>query len=479
MNHQWTIGKKLTVSCAAMLTLVLAMSIVSLNSIASLNSELETATQKTALRLQLGGTLDTAGSDMLAGMRGIVMFSFGKAPSRVQMCRQQFDAAAATWQSAIDEVRPLLVTEEGKRLVNQLQQQLITWKSVIIEVEQAALTDPDLAMRTAVLKGLPIYNENTRDTAAFRNLQTSMLNDQRSKAASIHRAGVWSALIFLGLTATAGTVLLVVVRQSSRVLRTSAAELSRASEQVASAAGQISSSSQSLAQGASEQAASLEETSASTEEIATMTRKNAEDARSAAGLMNEASRVVEEANATLEQMQRSMDEINASGESISRIIKVIDEIAFQTNILALNAAVEAARAGDAGMGFAVVADEVRNLAQRSAQAAKDTESMIRESISKSSEGRLKLDHVSRAIRSITDKSLAVKCLIDGLSVSSGEQSRGVEQISQAVTQVERVTQTAAASAEQAAAAGQELNTQSVALNSLVGNLEALVGVSTH
>ena len=459
-----------------MLALMLVMGVMSLNSISGLNAELQTATLKTARRLQLSGTIDTAGSDMLAAQRGIVMFSFGKDPARVQTSKAQSDSAADTWQKAIDEIRPLLITDEGRRLVGQLQEQLTSWKSVMVEIEQAsARNEPEAATGIALSKGLPIYNANARDTAALLKLQNDILAEQRARAASAYNASFWGALVILGLTVVAGANLLVTVWRSSRALRMSAVELSQASDQVAGAASQISSSSQSLAQGASQQAASIEETSASTEEISAMTRKSAEDSRAAAELMTAASRVVDDANLTLEHMERSMNEINASSEKIAKIIKVIDEIAFQTNILALNAAVEAARAGEAGMGFAVVADEVRNLAHRSAQAAKDTAGMIEESITRSSEGRVKLDQVSGAIHSITEKATAVKALIDGLNVSSGEQARGVEQIAKAITQVEQVTQTAAASAEQTASAGEELSSQSAALRSLVGRLEDLVG----
>ena len=175
---------------------------------------------------------------------------------------------------------------------------------------------------------------------------------------------------------------------------------------MANAAAQVSGASQSLAQGASEQAASLEETSASTEEIASITRKNADHA-SAGGRPDAAVRAgLTEVNQTLDRMVEKMKEIDASSNKIARIIKVIDEIAFQTNILALNAAVEAARAGEAGLGFAVVADEVRNLAQRCAQAARDTAALIEESIETSRDGNARLDQMAGAVRSMTENASA-------------------------------------------------------------------------
>ncbi len=265
------------------------------------------------------------------------------------------------------------------------------------------------------------------------------------------------------------------VQRVSRQLRQASTELSDGSDQIASAASQVASSSGSLAQGASQQAASLEETSASAEEITSMTRKNAENSKVAAEMMAAVDRHVQDGNRTLEEMVVSMSEINSSSDKISKIIKVIDEIAFQTNILALNAAVEAARAGEAGMGFAVVADEVRNLAQRSAQAAKDTAAMIEESIAKSNEGGAKLEKVTAVIRAITDSSTKVKTLVDEVNLGSQEQARGIEQISKAVAQMDQVTQTTAASAEESASASEELSAQAEALKGIVVGLQALVG----
>jgi CHASE3 domain sensor protein len=227
-----------------MLALMLVMGVASLVSISALNAELETAVQKTAWRLQLAGVIDTTGSDMLAGMRGIVMFTFGKQPAKVQMCSDQFHSSADRWQKAIDDVRLLLVTEEGKQLVNRLQQELTEWRAVIVDVEQAAAQgQPEAAMSTALARGLPIYDANTRDATRFRQLQNEILSAQRERGAAIHSRSQWIAVLVLGLAVVTGMVFLLVVRHSCEAVRQTAAQLSEASAQVGGAANQIASSS--------------------------------------------------------------------------------------------------------------------------------------------------------------------------------------------------------------------------------------------
>jgi hypothetical protein len=265
----------------------------------------------------------------------------------------------------------------------------------------------------------------------------------------------------------------------SRPLLAGIAMIRSGTVEVTSTAGQVSNSSQSLSQGATEQAASLEETSASMEEMAAMTRKNAASTTEAAALVTSVTTRVSESNAALAQMIASMAAIKDSSNRVAKIIKTIDEIAFQTNILALNAAVEAARAGEAGMGFAVVADEVRNLAQRSAQAARDTTGLIEESIARSTEGAANVEAVAGAIASITGSVASVQRIVDEVREASQQQTQGIDQVAQAITQMEKVTQTTAATAEENAAASEELNAQAETSMMVVERLETFVGGSNH
>jgi len=476
MQSKMTIGKKLLISVGSLLVMSLALGLASLYSINQLAEKLDIATQKTARRMRLAGMIDAAGSEMLAAQRGMLAYGFGKSRDGVENAKRMFDSAGTEWQSCIEEFRPLAATVEGKDLINRLQLDLNSWRPIGGEVKRLLdQENPDEALKVATEKGLPLYEANTRDSRRLRTIQDEILTLETEEGTRLAKTSTWTAIVLLSVSLAVGAAVFLTVRHTNRTLQKAAAGLSQTAEQVASAAVQISSSSQALAQGVSEQAASITETSASSEEITTMTRRTADHSKAATDLMDETSTVVADANRTLQLMQTSMRDINTSSDKIGEIIKVIDGIAFQTNILALNAAVEAARAGDAGMGFAVVADEVRNLAQRSAQAAKDTAALIQESITMSSQGSTKLEQLAGAIRHITERADKVKALIKEVSVGSEEQARGVEQIARAMTQMEQVTQSSAASAEEAASAGESMSAQATNMRHVVEELEQMVG----
>jgi len=302
-----------------------------------------------------------------------------------------------------------------------------------------------------------------------------LLHSKLDRVDAVAKAGMeQTTLWLLPLSILVGLAVYFLISRISNRLRALIQSISESSRQVTSAVAQISASSQSLAQGASEQSSSLEETSSASEEITSMTRKNADNSRSAAEEMDKVDRRVKDSNAVLGEMAASMNDIRESGGKIAKIIKVIDEIAFQTNILALNAAVEAARAGEAGAGFAVVADEVRSLAHRSAQAAKDTAPLIEDSIAKSNEGSSKLEQVAAVIHAITESAAKVKILVDEVNLGSREQARGIEQVSSAIRQMSEVTQSNAASSEESAAASQELAAQAESMNSIAEELRVVV-----
>jgi methyl-accepting chemotaxis protein len=254
-------------------------------------------------------------------------------------------------------------------------------------------------------------------------------------------------------------------------LRDSLGQVASAAEQVASASGEIASSSQAVAEGASQQASALEETSAALVEMSAATKRNAEHASTADQLAQQAKVASTSGQAAMTRMTGAMERIRASAHGTAAIIRDINEIAFQTNLLALNAAVEAARAGEAGRGFAVVAEEVRNLALRSKEAAKKTEALIGESVSLSRSGEEISAEVSTTLSTIVDGVTRVAGIVGEIHTRSREQSINIDQVNQAMSQVDATTQSAAASAQESSSSAQELASQAADLSTLVAKFE--------
>lgn len=262
----------------------------------------------------------------------------------------------------------------------------------------------------------------------------------------------------------------IIVRPLSRAIHM----LDSASSETSAAADQIAEAGQSLAQGASTQAANLEETSTALEQMSNMIRRNADTSNQADTQAIDAKGAAERGNAAMAKMTAAINDIQHSATETSKILKVIDEIAFQTNLLALNAAVEAARAGEAGKGFAVVADEVRKLAMRSAEAARNTAGLIEQSVNNTRNGVTIATEVENVLKEITTASNKVSALIAEIASATREQATGITQVNTAVQEMDKVTQTNAAHAEESAAAGEELSAQAAELSMVVKELTALI-----
>ena len=392
-----------------------------------------------------------------------------------ESAKKNFADSRAALENAIEESITLAEGSfrDSLRSVKALSLQLGKIRNTAMEM---AVSGKQLeAIETMNKEETPLWREIKKtvlDLLAQQKKATEMSLEKMKKAIDLSQTlnGVSLLLIVLVMIVVwrlfHGKVILPITR--------AAEGLSEGSDQVAAASEEVAAASQSLAEGSSQQASALEETSASIEELSSMTTQNAENANQANAMMAETGRVVNEANGSMQELTGSMKEITKGSEDMAKIIKTIDEIAFQTNLLALNAAVEAARAGEAGAGFSVVADEVRNLAMRSAESAKNTATLIDDSIKKIKNGSEIVGRTNDAFSKVLSGAKKVGELVGEIAAASVEQAQGIAQISKAVTEMDQVVQQNAANAEESAAASEELNAQAMGMKELVGELTMLV-----
>ncbi len=472
--NSWTISRRIIFGFAAMLLISAALGAIALWRLHTLNQSIARLADNTLpavlnLREVAGRTRDNI----------FTILQFSQAESADQ--RKVIETRIAENRTRIDELfkqyEPLILDAEGRRLFEEMKRAraaFIAARTPYLELVRDGKAEDHKKLLAE--KVIPAY-EATLDVI---NAMIEHKENQGTTAAKHGKSAAQSGVELIGLAL--GAALLVagllgwqIVRTTNRKLRDLAGELDQGATQTASAAGQVATASQNLSSGASEQAASVEETSASLEEISSMIRSTADNAEKAKTLAGEAQAVAQAGSRTMIEMTQAMAAIDTSSAEVAKIVKNIDEIAFQTNILALNAAVEAARAGEAGAGFAVVADEVRSLAQRSAAAAKETADKIEAAIANSRKGSLSCAKVGESLAQIANKVSSTDALVGEIATAAREQAQGIEQINTAINQMDQVTQSNSASAEESASAAEELEAQASSLKDMVGTLHQLVG----
>ena len=465
--------QRIILSFSALVAILIATGVVAYRAKQSILAELSTVTgallPATDLLLQIDRDLHQA----LIAERSLLLPNEDPAVRKKHLgdYETNLGQVSTRWAEFQGLIAPLM-NPEVKGHIADFDTLFAAWKPVSAALlqEGAAPTAAQIAQAGA---GFDAAREHLD---ALSQITDTFIDDAQAKSESVAVATDRQLLgtLVVGIAVGVLMTFLVGVR-TGRTLRDLATSLATGADHTAAAAEQINASSQTVAEGATQQAASLEETSAALEETVSMIRRNTESARNATTTARDTQTAADTGAAEVSRLMEAMTDLKASSGNIASTLKTIDEIAFQTNILALNAAVEAARAGEAGAGFSVVADEVRTLAQRCAQAARETADRITDSIEKSERGFDVSQRVAAHLTGILSKTNEMVELVTGISKASEEQLAGVTQVNGAVTDMDRVTQANAAAAEETASASEELNAQAASLHIAVADLANLIG----
>jgi methyl-accepting chemotaxis protein/methyl-accepting chemotaxis protein-1 (serine sensor receptor) len=489
------VAAKLTLSFAALLAVSLASGLASFRMIQRNGAALKTAVDTTARKQALAARLRTGIREMrlhalLADLSMVNGTLVGKAsfagnevvcaychtPDRVAESHQSFEHVGAGLKTEAETLAGLAESLAERAAVAKIADGLTRWQKLSAGYFELAAAHNFPASHEAMLNNIhPLVDEIEKNAGLLEAEEDRAMALARDEAKSRVAISAWRVSESILVCLLIGVGVLALVRRIMRVLRLSSREILELSAQAADAARQIAAASESLAQTASEQSSSLEITGSATRQIQSLAEGNAGHVQAAGDASDRVQAEIAVANQTLAQALASMAAVDASGAEIAKVVTMIDEIAFQTNILALNAAIEAARAGNQGLGFGVVADEVRRLAQRSAAAARDTSEMVRTAIDRSGEAKERLGRLTGTIEAITRLCCEAGGRVAEVTGSSRVQHESVTTMAGAMEQMEQVTQSISTCSEENAAAGEQLSAQTEMLRAVAERLRMLVG----
>ncbi len=498
---QMTIAKKIILGFAVLIVILIAVSVTSIGISSSIGNKMKAMQNTELVRLD---ALDGIKQSVLTNRYLLFAHISSTNPDEMLRIERQMNDNSAVAVEKYKTYEATLTTDQARSeyaTIIDFRSRYRDARAKVLDLSQKG----DKAGANAEFQATvaPLLDGYVK---AVTKLSGDVKQNAYDAAASIRQSTQFTKNLMIG--ASLLTLLLavatswIIIRSTNGTLRRVAADLSVGSDQLKNVAETLSSASQSLAEGTSNQAASIEETSASLEELSILGKQNQDrtgTASNSAGRTKSAVTLgltdveamavtLQEVGATSREMETAMQAMRSSSNDIAKIIKTIDEIAFQTNILALNAAVEAARAGEAGAGFAVVAEEVRALAQRSAEAAKNTSALIEATIHRSHAGAQISEKVASTVGALLEKSTLVENRlkeiagliqeVNGISTevshATKEQTNGLTQINTAMQDIDGVTQKNAATSEETAAAAEELSAQAMTLQQNVSNLMALI-----
>jgi methyl-accepting chemotaxis protein len=473
MRNNFKLGIRMALSYSYLMVIIVVLVGFAVFNMKWIQEEVKGIVYINSDKLELSNTM--AKSVLIIGknIRGIVLFNDA---IRMNDDNRELEESIEKYNEAYQSLKNMPMSEAEKQLLDKIKNDADTARDINEQVIKLGLANQDAqAAEILIRQATPAIQQWIEDLDKYVEIQDNFNKVADAKVMQIYKNSLVLLLALGGIGIFLGIIIAFFITGGiTGTITKIVSGLTKCSAQLAASATQLAATSQQLSRGSAEQASSIEEVSSTLQEALSMLQQNTENTEQAAALSGQVKESSYQGAGEMQEMVASMNEIKKSSDRIAKIIKIIDDIAFQTNLLALNAAIEAARAGEAGMGFAVVAEEVRNLALRSAQAAKDTASIIEANIEISGKGVAVAGRVHEVLAEITNEAKRVNQLMSSISIASQEQAQGVNQITTGMIQIETVTRQNAANAEESSSAADELNALANNMREIVGQLSLWV-----